>query len=107
MSETGIIVDELMNNPISYGFAETAQPELSLTVRAAADEAELVFSDNGFPFDPLSLPPKSEAEKEEDHPPGGEGLALVRGLSSSLRYEYREGRNILTVRKDMRPSDEE
>ena len=107
VSETGIIVDELMNNPISYGFAETAQPELSLTVRAAADEAELVFSDNGFPFDPLSLPPKSEAEKEEDHPPGGEGLALVRGLSSSLRYEYREGRNILTVRKDMRPSDEE
>ena len=106
VSETGIIVDELMNNTVSYAFRETAEPDLCISVNVVADEMEMVFSDNGIPFDPLSVPEKTEEEKKADTM-GGEGISLVRALSSSVSYERSNERNILTIRKDMRPSDKE
>ena len=105
-AETGIIVDELMNNSISYAFAGTAETELSLTLKIAADEAELVITDNGMPFDPQTVQEKTEAEKEEDTL-GGEGISLVRALSSSFSYDRRGDRNILTIQKNMKPFAEE
>ena len=104
--ETGIIVDELMNNSISYAFEETDEPDLRVSLRIEDPEVELVFSDNGFPFDPLSVPEKNEEEKKEDTL-GGEGISLVRALSRSISYKRRGDRNILTIRKDMSPAPEE
>ncbi|MBQ6550361.1 MAG: SpoIIE family protein phosphatase [Lachnospiraceae bacterium] len=104
--ETGIIVDELMNNSISYAFEETPEPDLRVSLTTAQNEAELVFSDNGFPFDPLSIPEKTEEEKEEDTL-GGEGISLVKALSESVSYRRYGDRNILTVRKDMSPPPDE
>ena len=95
-----------MNNSISYAFEETDEPDLRVSLRISDPEVELEFSDNGFPFDPLSVPEKSEEEKEEDTL-GGEGISLVRALSRSVSYERRGDRNILTIRKDMSPSPEE
>ena len=105
--ETGVIVDELMNNSISYAFEETEEPDLRVRMRIGANEVELEFSDNGMPFDPLTVPEKTEEEKEEDTF-GGEGISLVRALSTSVNYRRCGDRNILTVRKDMSPrADEE
>ena len=106
VSETGIIVDELMNNSVSYAFDKTSEPDLSISVKVVANEMKMVFSDNGIPFDPLSVPEKTEEEKEEDTL-GGEGISLVRALTASISYERSKGRNILTIRKDMRSSDKE
>ena len=104
--ETGIIVDELMNNSISYAFEETEEPDLRVSLSISKNEVELTFSDNGIPFDPLTVPEKTEEEKEQDTL-GGEGISLVRALSASVSYRRCEDRNILTVRKDMSPSPDE
>ena len=104
--ETGIIVDELINNSISYAFEETAEPELRVSLWTADNKIELEFSDNGFPFDPLMVPEKTEEEKTGDTL-GGEGISLVRALSTAISYRRCGDRNILTIRKDMNPAPDE
>ena len=53
------------------------------------------FSDNGIPFDPTAaIPVEKEFERLDG---GGMGLNLIRQCTSSMHYERRENRNILTL----------
>ncbi|MBR6322055.1 MAG: SpoIIE family protein phosphatase, partial [Lachnospiraceae bacterium] len=106
VSETCIIVDELMSNSIRYAFGGTEEPEIDISLKLAANEMTLEYSDNGAPFDPLTIPEKTREEKEEDTL-GGEGISLVKALADSACFERSGVWNILTIRKDMRPSEEE
>ena len=98
VSEVGLIIDEVMNNEISYAFEHTAQPRISVRLETADGEAKLVFEDNGIAFDPLSDVTSDDIDSSE----GGFGIALVRALSDSQSYERDGGVNRLTVRKNMR-----
>lgn len=95
LSEVGIIIDEIMNNQISYAFEGVPQPRLSVDLAVHGDEAELTFEDNGAAFDPLSDVTGDQIELSE----GGFGIQLVRSLSDSQRYERVGGLNRLTVLK--------
>ena len=97
ISETGIIVDEILNNQISYSFADTEKPWLSVSVSLRGEEARLVFEDNGLPFDPLREVTDEAIEQSE----GGFGLQFVRALSDAQSYERRGDRNRLTIQKTM------
>ncbi len=99
VSEVGIIIDEIMNNQISYAFAETERPHISVALEKNGSEAALTFEDNGAPFDPTSDVTGDQLELSE----GGFGLGLVKAVSDVTRYERTDGINRLTVIKNMRP----
>ena len=99
VSEVGIIIDEVMNNQISYAFGDTERPHISVTLEKDGDRAALTFEDNGAAFDPLSDVTEERLEESD----GGYGLELVKAVSNALRYERRDGANRLTVVKNMRP----
>ena len=103
VSETGIIIDEILNNCISYAFKETSEPVIRITLTIAGDDISLVFADNGFPFDPLASAPGNDSPDPSEDWDGGAGLLLVRGLSDKVSYVYSGGENRLTVHKNMRP----
>lgn len=90
-----VIVDEVCANMIRYDDSLTDAQRFSLELRPGADpgtgETVLVISDPGRPFNPLE-------ERSGPAPEiGGHGLALIRGLSSSARYERVDGLNRLTL----------
>lgn len=98
-----IAIDELISNIVSYAFPSGNG---SFTVRVAFEKssptAVLTFLDRGQPFDPLSVSEPDVTSAAEDRPVGGLGVFLIRRLMNDASYEYRDGQNILRLRKDMR-----
>ena len=52
-----------------------------------------------MPFDPLQHEDPDISLLAEDRPIGGLGIFMVRKTMDDVKYEYRDGMNILTIRK--------
>ncbi len=86
---------EAMNNAVEHSGAEKVEIEIS------ADESKVVFRmmTKGEKFDPtagVSMPVLGEGEELQE---GGFGLAIIKEIMDLVRYEYVEGRNIMTLDK--------
>ncbi|MCQ2177945.1 MAG: ATP-binding protein, partial [Bacteroidales bacterium] len=58
------------------------------------------FSDGGEPFDPRTDLPDTD-EYDIDTAVGGLGRLIAFTVADSVDYEYRDGRNILTITKSL------
>lgn len=95
-----VAADELFTNIASYAY----NPEKgNATVRVEVFEdplaVEITFIDNGVPYDPLAKADPDTTLSVEDRPIGGLGIFIVKKSMDAVNYEYKEGRNILTIRK--------
>ena len=95
-----VAVDELFSNISRYAYApETGEA----TVRFEYDEMEkavhITFIDSGVPFNPLERSAPDTHVPLERRSIGGLGIHLVRKTMDGMEYEYKDGKNILTIRK--------
>jgi anti-sigma regulatory factor (Ser/Thr protein kinase) len=93
-----LLIEELFTNQLKH--AKGGGPEVSLGL--AGEEADLAITLRDFnveSFDPTSAP-REAAPGGEDR---GLGLRLVRHLSDSMRYEYKERSAVITVTKKLTP----
>ena len=93
-----IAVEEIFLNVASYAYApESGQ----ITIEAEADEQGIVirFMDSGIPFDPLQTPEPDVDAPWQERRIGGLGLFMVKQRMDAMAYEYRDGHNILSIRK--------
>jgi sigma-B regulation protein RsbU (phosphoserine phosphatase) len=93
----GIILDELLNNAISYGFADPAGHKIDIHIHADSHRLTLKVSDEGIPFNPFSLSNPDTSLGVDDRQIGGLGVMLVREMTDSQDYERQSGRNIITL----------
>jgi anti-sigma regulatory factor (Ser/Thr protein kinase) len=93
-----VVLDELLTNTLSYGLAEPGG-EVIVDIELHADRLVITISDNGRPFDPLSIPAPDTTLSVEDREIGGQGIHLVRRMVDELRYHRRSGRNIVMLTK--------
>ena len=63
------------------------------------NELTIVFTDNGKKFNPLDRKDKYLNGYSDDVEIGGFDISLVKALSKSQKYEYKDKKNILTVVK--------
>ena len=97
--EIGIIADEICSNIVHYAYPnEKGKLTVEFSFNPMIEEAELVFIDNGIPFNPLNAPDPDLAEPEE-RDEGGLGIFLVRRYSDRLQYEYTKNQNMLRIFK--------
>ena len=94
-SEIGLMIDEVMNNQISYAFDGTAHPRITVRCIRGGGEVILCFEDNGKAFDPLREATPEKLAKSE----GGFGILLVKTLSDAQSYERKDGLNRLSFGK--------
>ena len=97
VAQVGILVDEILNNQISYAFAGVERPVIRVSVSLRAGTAELCFADNGRAFDPL----RDVTAEDLDRSEGGLGLEFVKAFSDTQRYERADGFNRLLLTKRM------
>lgn len=90
-----VAAEELLSNVWKYAFppGEPGVAEIDVDVRP--ERVRLELSDSGFPFDPTLAPPPPPPSL--DTAPGGRGIHLVRGLSSSFTYRRDGDRNVVAV----------
>ena len=99
-SEIAIIIDEMINNYISYEKRKNLLINVNFFLKG--NELEIVFVNNGMKFDPLKAKDKYIEKGEKDIAPGGVGIALVKQFSSNVKYERRNHLNYLLVSKTVR-----
>ena len=97
-----VAVDELFGNIARYAYNPDTGPA---TVRVEVDpdpmSVLITFIDHGKPYDPLSNKAPDITAPVEDRPIGGLGIFLVRKTMDDVSYEYRNGQNILRIKKKM------
>lgn len=93
-----IAVEELFVNIASYAYA----PETGdAVIRAGVTDkvAEIVFIDSGVPYDPLAKADPDVTLSAAERQIGGLGIYMVKKSMDDIRYEHKDGKNILTIRK--------
>ena len=95
-----VAIDELFGNIARYAYDPDTGPA---TVRVDVDQDPLAvrvtFIDQGKPYDPLAKADPDVTLSAEDRPIGGLGIFMVKKTMDDVRYEYKDGQNILTVEK--------
>ena len=87
-----LLIEELFTNMLKHG--KGGGPEVSLCLAGEVAELSITLRDFDVEsFDPTSAPP------EPTRGDRGLGLRLVRQLSDSIRYEYKERSAVITVTK--------
>ena len=95
ISQMNIAIDEIFSNIVHYGQASR------VTVECGLHEKRIVlrFSDDGIPYDPTRTPDPDISLSAEERDFGGLGIYMVKKTMDSVDYVYRNGRNVLTVKK--------
>ncbi len=99
-TQIAIAIDELFGNIARYAYT----PDIGkATVRFAVEENPLsviiTFIDHGVPFNPLEQAQPDIHASAEDRPIGGLGIFLVKKSMNMVEYAYKNGQNILTIKK--------
>lgn len=95
-----IAIDELFGNIANYAY----NPDVgSATVRVEVTESPLAvvitFIDRGVPYDPLAKDDPDVTLSAEERQIGGLGIFMVKKSMDEITYDYKDGQNILTIKK--------
>ena len=61
----------------------------------------ITFIDRGVPYDPLSNADPNTGLSIEERDIGGLGIYIVKKSMDEITYAYEDGKNILTIRKQI------
>ncbi len=97
-----IAIDEIFGNIAHYAY----NPDVGeATVRVEAVEEPLTvvitFIDKGVPYDPLAKADPDTTLSAEERDIGGLGIYMVKKSMDDVTYEYKEGQNILKIKKNI------
>lgn len=96
-------VEEIFINIASYAYGEgEGEAEMSLDLSEADNMLTITFRDSGFPYDPLSREDPDVTLSLEERKIGGLGIFMVKKNVDEMSYEYKDGKNVLTLRKRIR-----
>ena len=98
-----IAIDELFGNIARYAYQPDEGPAtVKVDVLPEPLSVILTFIDNGLPFNPLERPDPDVTLSVFERTPGGLGIYMVRNSMDEVTYEYKDGQNVLTIRKRMK-----
>ena len=94
-----LVLEELFTNTVMHGYGAGADGPVWVMLASRDGGIEVTYEDAAPPFDPLIEGPSPGVDQpgRDQAPPGGLGLALVRGLTASARYARVDGRNRVTL----------
>lgn len=97
-----LAVEEVVENIVNYAY-ENGNGSLEVEVECEKDGAVLSIAlrDKGRPFNPLEKEDPDLTLNAEDRPIGGLGIFLCKQLMDNVMYQYENGCNVLTLRKNV------
>ena len=100
-----VAVDELFSNIAHYAYnPETGYATVRVDVKNDPLAVEITFIDNGVPYDPLAKADPDTTLSLEERQIGGLGIFIVKKTMDAVNYEYKDGKNILTIKKNGSPT---
>ena len=97
-----LAVEEIFVNIANYAYRPNkGRAVIRAEVWENPLEVTLTFLDSGAPYDPLAKEDPDITLDVKDRQIGGLGIFLVKQTMDDVRYEYKNGRNILTLTKNL------
>jgi serine/threonine-protein kinase RsbW len=96
-----ICLDELFTNIVSYGFGDNLEHIVKFTLNGDSQFVIINIEDDGIPFNPLEKIDSDFPENVECAKIGGLGILIIRKLMDNVSYERRQGKNMLTMKKNI------
>ena len=96
-TQIAIVVEEIFVNIAHYAYnPETGGAVIRLAI---GDEIKIEFEDSGKPYNPLENVDPDITAGAEEREIGGLGIFMVKKIMDAVEYEYKDRKNILTIRK--------
>ena len=97
-----VAVEELFVNIASYAYGEeSGNAVVQVTMHEEPHSVEITFIDNGVQYNPLAKADPDTTLSAKERKKGGLGIYMVKNTMDDVRYEYKDGNNILTIMKKL------
>lgn len=98
-----LAVEEIFINIASYAYQpEIGSAKVRVEVTPEPVSVIVTFIDQGRPYDPLAKEDPDVTLSAEERGIGGLGIFMVKQSMDDVDYEYKDGRNILTLKKELK-----
>ncbi len=97
-----VAVEEIFVNIASYAYNPEEGPAV-VSFETTEDPVSVIirFADRGTPYDPLAKPDPDIRQPLRERKRGGLGIFMTKQYMDGIEYEYKDGQNILTLRKKL------
>jgi len=95
-----LCVEEVFVNIAHYAYGD-ATGDAEVRLCETDNRVELTFLDSGMPYDPLARKDPDITLAAQDRQIGGLGIFLVKKNMDTVTYCYEDGKNILTMTKQL------
>lgn len=101
MNQIKISVEEIYVNIAHYAYSpNTGMAKISVDINQDDKYMEIVFIDQGKPYNPLEKKDPDVKLKVSERQMGGLGIYMTKKLMDDISYEYSHGKNILTLKNN-------
>ncbi len=97
-----MVIDEIFGNIVAYAY-EDGRGDVVILVDYDKTQGTvmLVFTDEGKPYNPLLNEDPDIKLSADERAVGGLGIFMVKNTMDEIDYENRDGKNILTMKKQI------
>ncbi len=100
--QINVAIDELFSNIAYYAYApNTGDATVSVDFTDNPSAVNITFIDGGMPYNPLEKDDPDITLSAEERSIGGLGIFMVKKTMDDVVYEYKDGKNMLTIKKNM------
>ena len=97
-----VAVEELFVNIAHYAYTpDIGMAIIQIETHPDKDKVSITFKDTGKPYNPLEKPDPDVTLSAEERSIGGLGIYMVKKSMDDMRYEYKDGQNVLTIIKNL------
>lgn len=96
-----LAVEEAVVNVMDYAYPPDSVGEVSVTTTSDGQCLKIVITDSGVPFDPTEQEKADISLTVEERQVGGLGILLVSEIMDTVSYERKDGKNVLTLTKQL------
>ena len=99
-TQIGVAVEEIYVNICHYAYKDKGgEGDATIKMKISDGVSEIVFEDSGIQYDPLANEEPDITLSAEERKIGGLGVFITKKTMDEVLYEYKDGKNILTLRK--------
>ncbi len=97
-----VAIDEIVSNIAFYAYnGHVGYVRVEVEEASETGQVRIKFTDGGMPYNPLEREAPDITASAEERGIGGLGIHIVRKTMDDVRYEYENGKNILTIVKNI------
>lgn len=94
-----IAVEEIFVNIAHYAYEKEGDATIGCAI--SGNTMTVTFTDSGHPYNPLEKEDPDTAIDSRERSIGGLGIFITKKSMDNIQYQYKNGKNVLTIEKKL------